>query len=181
MEIHSGRLVALFDLDGTLVNTDSANSAAYDIALAQNGIGRVSGLYGRITSSDIHNLGCGLDCVNSIVKAKVSAYCHELWRTRLGPAADDLRCVIVNRDVFEKVVCLTDSAEQRAIETLRHWSLDGFFDEIVCNGGRGDKYANYFDSFDTDPAACVVWENEEGKIKSAIAAGVKVENIRKVG
>ena len=55
------------------------------------------------------------------------------------------------------------------------------FDEIVCNGGVGDKFANYFDSFDTDPAACVVWENEEGRIKSAIAAGVKMENIRKVG
>ena len=173
--------IAIFDLDGSLVETDEANSAAYDIALAQNGMGKILGLYGRITSSDVRNLGSSMDCVDSIVKAKVSAYCHELWRTRLGPAADDFRCVIVNRDVFEKVVCLTDSAERRAVETLRHWSLDGFFDEIVCNGGRGDKYANYFSDFDSDPAACVVWENENRQIMSAIAAGVKVENIRKVG
>ena len=173
--------IAIFDLDGSLVETDEANSAAYDIALAQNGMGNIRGLFGRITSSDVRNLRCGLDCVDSIVKAKVSVYCHELWRTRLGPAADDLRCVIVNRDVFEKVVCLTDSAEQRAVETLRHWSLDGFFDEIVCNGGRGDKYANYFGEFDSDPAACVVWENEDRQIMSAIAAGIKMETIRKVG
>lgn len=173
--------IAIFDLDGSLVETDEANSAAYDIALAQNGMGNIRGLFGRITSSDVRNLGCSLDCVNSIVKAKVSAYCHELWRTRLGPAADGLRCVIVNHDVFEKVVCLTDSAEQRAVETLRHWSLDGFFDEVVCNGGRGDKYANYFGDFDSDPAACVVWENEDRQIMSAIAAGVKMEYIRKVG
>ena len=180
MKKHQGKLVALFDLDGTLVNTDSANSAAYRVALAQNGMGNILGLYGRITSSTVRNLGCGMDCIDSIVNAKVSAYCHELWRTRLGPAADALQCVIVNRDVFEKIVCLTDSAEQRAAETLRYWSLDGFFDEIVCNAGRGDKYANYFKAFDSDPAACVVWENEEGQIKSAIAAGVKMDNIRKV-
>lgn len=173
--------IAIFDLDGSLVETDEANSAAYHVALAKNGVGNVWGLFGRITSSDVRNLGCGMDCVDSIVKAKVSVYCHELWRTRLGPAADALRCVIVNRDVYEKVVCLTDSAEQRTVETLRHWTLDGFFDEIVCNAGQGDKYANYFRELDSDPAACVVWENEDGQIKSAIAAGVKMENIRKVG
>ena len=173
--------VAIFDLDGSLVETDEANSAAYRVVLDKNGVGNIRGLYGRITSSDVRHLGCGMDCIDSIISAKVAAYCHELWRTRLGPAADDLRCVSINRDVFEKVVCLTDSAEQRAIETLRYWSLDGFFDEIVCNGGSGDKYANYFRSFDSDPAACVVWENEEGQIMSAIAAGVKTDNIRKVG
>ena len=36
-------------------------------------------------------------------------------------------------------------------------------------------------NYDSDPAACVVWENESEKIKSAIAAGVKAENARKVG
>ena len=173
--------IAIFDLDGSLVETDEANSAAYHVALAKNGVENAWGLFGRITSSDVRNLGCGMDYVDSIVNAKVSAYCHELWRTRLGPAADALECVIVNRDVFEKVVCLTDSAERRAVETLRHWSLDGFFDEIVCNGGRGDKYGNYFMDFDSDPTACVVWENEERQVMSAIAAGIKMENIRKVG
>ena len=173
--------IAIFDLDGSLVETDEANSVAYRVALNKNGKENILGLYGRITSADVRKLGCDIDCIKSIINAKVSAYCHELWRTRLNSAADDLRCVIANHDVFEKVVCLTDSAEQRAIETLRYWSLDGFFDEIVCNGGNGDKYTNYFKTFDSDPAACIVWENEEGQIMSAIAAGVKTENIRKVG
>jgi len=99
----------------------------------------------------------------------------------LGQAADDFRCVLLNRNAFDKVVLLTDSTERRAMETLAHYGLTRQFDEIVCNGGRGDKFANYFGSFDSDPAACVVWENEDGKIRSAIAAGVKMENIRKVG
>ncbi len=175
--------VAVFDLDGTLVETDAANSAAYCAALRSYGYCKVSGLYGRITAGAIRSTIAGISDVemNEIVRAKVEAYCHELWRTRLGDAADSLNCVLVNREAFNKVVLLTDGAERRVMETLRHHGLSGCFDEVVCNCGVGDKYANYFKSFDTDPAACVVWENEEGKIKSAIAAGVKMENIRKVG
>lgn len=176
-------ITAVFDLDGTLVETDAANSAAYRTALCECGCGVVSGLYGRITAGAIRAAIDGISDLemNEIVRAKVDAYCHELWRTRLGAAADALNCVLINREAFNKVVLLTDGAERRAMETLRYHGLAGCFDEIVCNAGVGDKYANYFKSFDTDPAACVVWENEEGKIRSAIAAGVKMENIRKVG
>ena len=177
------KAVAVFDLDGTLVETDVANSAAYRDALDGLGIGNVMGLYGRITAGVIRGTMAGLSDLemNEIVRQKVEAYCHHLWRTRLGPAADALKCALVNRKAFEKIVLVTDSAERRALETLQFHGMTGCFDEIVCNEGVGDKFANYFDSFDTDPAACVVWENEEGKIKSAIAAGVKMENIRKVG
>ena len=175
--------VAVFDLDGTLVETDAANSAAYRVALNRVGAGEVSGFYGRITAGVVRNVlvGASEAEIDQILRSKVEAYCHQLWRTRLGDAADALGCVLVNREDFNKVVLLTDSAERRAMETLRYHGLARCFDEIVCNAGVGDKYANYFKSFDTDPAACVVWENEEGKIKSAIAAGVKMENIRKVG
>ena len=173
--------IAVFDLDGSLVETDGANSAAYEYALAGFGAHCVRGLYGRITADMIREVGLNYVDVDAIVKVKIDAYCKELWRTRLGPAANALRCVLLNRNAFDKVVLLSQSAERRAIETLRHCGLQNCFDEIVCNGGDGDKYTNYFKAFDSDPAACIVWENEEGQIMSAIAAGVKTENIRKVG
>ena len=174
--------IAVFDLDGTLIETDAANTAAYHAAMQKYGVD-VFGVYGRVTASVIRQILCDncKDDVDAIVDEKVARYCHELWRTRLGPAANDLECVMVERAVFDKVVLLTDSSERRAMETLNYHSLAGCFDEIVCNGCKGNKYANYFKDFDSDPAACVVWENEEGQIKSAIAAGVKMENIRKVG
>ena len=169
--------IAVFDLDGTLVDTDAANAAAYGVALQKMGCDGVSGIYGRISSCVVRD---AMREMNAVIRTKVESYCRELWRTRLGPASDAFRCVLMNRNAFDKVVLLTDSAPRRAQETLRHWSLNGFFDEIVCNAGQGDKYANYFNNFDSNPAACVVWENENQQILSAIAAGVKIENIRKV-
>ena len=173
--------IAMFDLDGSLVETDEANSAAYEYALARNGIQGVRGLYGRITADTIRDVGLDDGDVDAIVKTKIDAYCSQLWLTRLGPAATALQCVLLNRNAFDKVVLLTDSAERRAMETLGYYGWEQYFDEIVCNGGAGNKYVNYFKAFDSDPAACVVWENEEGQVMSAIAAGVKSENIRKVG
>ena len=173
--------IAIFDLDGSLVETNEANSAAYEYALARIGIQGVRGLYGRITADTVRDVGLGDGDVDAVVKAKIDAYCSELWRSRLGPAAAALRCVLLNRSMVDKVVLLTQSVERRAMETLRYYGLEHCFDEIVCNGGHGNKYDNYFKAFDSDPAACVVWENEEGQVMSAIAAGVKQENIRKVG
>ena len=172
---------AIFDLDGTIIYTDEANSMAYRRALNIVGINNAVGICGRITADVIHEVGLDNVDVDAVIKVKIEAYCRELWRTRLGPAATALECVILNRNIFDKVVLLTDSAERRAMETLGYYGWEQYFDEIVCNGGAGNKYVNYVKAFDSDPAACVVWENEEGQVMSAIAAGVKSENIRKVG
>ena len=177
------RKIAIFDMDGTLADTDAANSAAYSVALARVGVRNMFGLVGRVTADVVRAaMEDGTSVVlDDIVKMKVEAYCGELWRACLGPASEAFRCVLVSRSMFDKVVLLSDGSERRVMETLNHFGWKNLFDEIVCNGGRGDKYANYFGDFDSDPAACVVWENEEGQILSAIAAGVKMENIRKVG
>lgn len=173
--------IAIFDLDGTLVETDAANTAAYNDALRSSGLDTIGGFYGRVSSSVVRAAAFLSDAeLDAVVQAKVEAYCRQLWRTRLGPAVNSFRWVLMNRNAFDKIVLLTDSKERRAYETLCHWGMDGFFDEIVCNAGRGDKYANYFKNFDSNPAACVVWENENKQIMSAIAAGVKMDNIRKV-
>ena len=175
--------IAIFDLDGTLADTDAANSAAYRAAITRVGVRHMVGLYGRVTADVIRSATeCGADAViDDIVRQKIIAYSSTLWRVRLGLAAEAFRWVLVNRSMFNKVVLLSNGSERRVMETIRHYGWEGHFDEIVCNSGNGSKYANYFKNFDSDPAACVVWENEEGQVMSAIAAGVKTENIRKVG
>ncbi len=174
--------IAIFDLDGTLVETDAANSASYRAALSAVTAKTLPKSCGRLTSHVVRVvLDLADDELRAVVQAKTRAYAHELWRTRLGPAAQALRAVLAHRETFRKIVLLTESTTRRAHETLAYWGLLRHFDEIVCNGGRGDKYVNYFGSCDSDPAACAVWENETGKVASALASGVMMENIRKVG
>ena len=177
------RKIAIFDFDGTLAETDAVNSAAYHAALARAGHGNMFGFVGRVTADVVRAAmrDVATVSIDDIVRSKVEAYCRELWRASLGPASEAFRWVIVNRSMFDKVVLLSDGSKRRVMETLNYFGWKNLFDEIVCNGGKGDKYANYFRDFDSDPAACFVWENDKGQIMSAIAAGVKMENIRKVG
>lgn len=183
MKNSKGNLVALFDLDGTLVETDAVNSAAYRRVLAREGIKNVDRLAGRISMRSILTSLGGISKADAhaLSRAKSEEYVRLLWNSDLGPAAEALRMVLASREQFSKVVLLTDGQEQRALETLRYHGLDQCFDEIVCNAGDGDKYLNYFRSHDANPAVTIVWENDNKEIQSAITAGVKTDNIKKVG
>lgn len=183
MKNSKGNLVALFDLDGTLVETDAVNSAAYRRVLAREGIKNVDRLAGRISMRSILTSLGGISKADAraLSRAKSEEYVRLLWNSDLGPAAEALRMVLASREQFSKVVLLTDGQEQRAFETLRYHGLDQCFDEIVCNAGDGDKYLNYFRSHDANPAVTIVWENDNKEIQSAITAGVKTDNIKKVG
>ena len=175
--------IGIFDLDGTVVETDAAVRASYEAAFVRAGSFEDFDFAGRVTMGVIRATKSWITDLEAAVLShlKDEEYAKQLWRSGLGPAAFDLMKIVNGGIPFKKLVLLTDSKERRAMETLRFHGLLGFFDEIVCNGGQGDKYQNYFKGHDSDPAACVVWENESGKIKSAIAAGVKAGNARKVG
>ena len=60
--------IAIFDMDGTLVDTDAANSAAYHAAMQKYGVD-VFGVYGRVTASVIRQILCDncKDDVDAIV------------------------------------------------------------------------------------------------------------------
>lgn len=183
MSNKKGKLVAIFDLDGTLVKTDKINSAAYRSALENLGLDNQElREERRITEQKIISVYPNLTMKQKtkISAAKRKAYCNLLWKSELGPAAEALRMVLKNRETFTKIVLLTDAKACRALETLKYYDMDSCFDEIVCNEGDGDKYMNYFKLHSTNPAVTLVWEDDDEAIEKAISAGVKIRNIRKV-
>lgn len=144
----------VFDLDNTLVRTDAANTAAYRSALLRVGFDTIA-YGGRIMFSVVRMLFPEMSTSDhmNIVRFKEDAYARFLPLTKPGAALRFFRNVYANRRSFAKIVLLTDAKERRARETLRAYGLETCFDELVCNGGRGDKYANYFATHDTDPPA----------------------------
>ena len=100
------RKIAIFDMDGTLADTDAANSAAYRAALARAGVKNMFGLVGRVTADVVRAaMGEGASvALDDIVRMKVDAYCGELWRASLGPVSNAFRCVLLNRSIADYLV-----------------------------------------------------------------------------
>ena len=67
------RKIAIFDLDGTLAETDAANSAAYCEALERAGYRNMVGLIGRVTEDVVCAvIGDGASiAIDDIVRVKV--------------------------------------------------------------------------------------------------------------
>jgi len=69
--------IAVFDLDGTLVETDAANNAAYRVVLERVGRLGVSGLYGRISAKVVRStMGLSDGEMSEVVRKKVDDYCY---------------------------------------------------------------------------------------------------------
>ena len=79
MEMAAEKAIAVFDLDGTLVETDAANSAAYRAALLGCGCGEVSGLYGRITAGAIRAAIAGISDGGKCLRAKCIVQTQARW------------------------------------------------------------------------------------------------------
>lgn len=66
--------MAIFDLDGSLVETDEVKSAAYECALSGFDVHGVRGLKGRITAGMVREMGlCRVD-IDTVIKVKGGIY-----------------------------------------------------------------------------------------------------------
>lgn len=176
------RYTAIFDMDGTLLETDLATNLAYLDALRALGLpaGGLRSCRRRIAKSDIRRLVSDEATLAEVARLKRRAYARHLGQITLGPAAVALRFVLANRQRFGKIVLLSDGEQDRVLQSLKHHNLDHCFDEIVCNAGQGDKYANYFACHDTCPETTLLWENETRQIRAARRAGIHTRHIQKV-
>ena len=176
--------VLLFDMDGTLVDTDFANFLSYKKAIKL-----VIGLDKEIQYNPKERFNrTTLKTVvpnlteteyEKIIQQKDENYKEHLSQTKLNkPVAD----ILLQYSKTNKTVLVTNCREDRALMTLNYYNLtDKFsnliFKQISNNESRMNKFKNAISSLNLSAQTVVVFENEQQEIEDAKLAGISINNI----
>lgn len=176
--------ILLFDMDGTLVDTNFANYLSYkraiqsvkptDTSIPFNPTERFNrSLLKRV----VPNLTESEE--EKIIQQKESNYKEHLSQTKLNTSVAD---ILVEYSKTNKTVLVTNCREDRALMTLDYHNLTDkfshlFFRQISDNGKRVNKYINAITSLNLLAQTVIVFENEKPEIEDAIFAGISINNI----
>ena len=165
--------IHIFDLDGTLAETDRANNAAYRVAAATFGRKLRVWESARVTRQALTFLipEAGLDELNAISYVKQDLFNQFLSLTRVSPSVwQNVVSGVVN-------VVVSNANVSRVSSILRYHEIASSFDQVFCNPGSGNKYAFCLARLGADPCDVSVWENEVGQAALAVQAGIRPERI----
>lgn len=172
--------VIVFDLDGTLIDSDNANLWSYEAAIRKVmsrkvQINLVPGI--RITRQILLELipGIGIKQINEIVAQKEIIYPQYLSRTIVNPSLID----IIENSKNKKIILATNSRRSRAELLLNYHGLAGKFHKkfyMDLNDSIG-KYARIIPEIKKEGDSILLFENDVGDIESAITCGLKLEQI----
>lgn len=176
--------VLLFDMDGTLIETDFANFLSYKKAIesfiqTKNEIKFNSNE--RFNRSSLKNAVPNLTEVEyeKIIKHKEGNYKDYLLETKLNKSVVD---ILLKYHKINKTVLVTNCREDRALMTLNYHKLTDkfssfFFRTFSDNGERINKYKNAISSLSLSVQTVIVFENEKLEIEDAIRAGISINKI----
>ena len=170
--------VFIFDMDGTLVNSDITNFKAYQEALLPTIDLAHKNIAGRITRASLSELGVPRNKQNAIVEKKREVYTKYLNDTIKMPLACRLLDIVAKEHI---TILATRSEKQRAIDTLSHHQLDSKFTHAVYGEdipeGYTNKYSYIIQKYELNPENIFVFEDNEKEIAGAISAGISSTNI----
>ncbi len=170
--------VLLFDLDGTLLDTDMANNCAYEYALykitGQSDYAALSGLR-RITRKDVAVLdGVGTKQLEDIINMKQDDYEYQLRQGRTMPfiTEDILKRSYMNHKCF----LITSADKNRAEKLIQYYQLQRYFQDIIFVNSD-DKYKDISTKLSTDVTKIILFENDPKAIENAFHHGVLKEHM----
>ena len=170
--------VFIFDMDGTLVNSDIANFNAYSEALSPTINLAQRYIAGRITRASLSELGVSRTMQCSIVSKKREIYNKYLKDTIKMPLACKILEIVSKTNM---TILATQSEKQRAIDTLQYHNLHAKFTYSVFREDlqeeQQNKYAHVVQKYNLNPQNIFVFEDNEIEIANALTAGIPQKNI----
>lgn len=170
--------VFIFDMDGTLVNSDIANFNAYSEALSPTINLAQRYIAGRITRASLSELGVSRNMQESVISQKREIYNKYLKDTIKMPLACKILEIVSKTNI---TILATQSEKQRAIDTLQYHNLLANFTHSVFREDlqeeQQNKYAHVVQKYNLNPQDIFVFEDNEIEIANALTAGIPQKNI----
>ncbi|WP_084299618.1 HAD hydrolase-like protein [Dyadobacter tibetensis] len=176
--------VLLFDMDGTLIDTDFANFLSYKNAIQSiiklekeieyNPNERfnrttLKAIFPNLTETEFEK----------IVQQKEENYKEHLSQTKLNKSVAD---ILMKFYTTNKTVLVTNCREDRALMTLNYHNLTDkfsniFFKQNFDNKNRTNKYKKAITDLSLQAQTIIVFENEKQEIEDALLSGISIDNI----
>ena len=172
--------VIVFDLDGTLVDSDYANFLAYEDAVTHVLSKHIKLDFSqsiRITRESLKELIPNITDkqLNDISSYKERIYYKYLSKTKVNSKLIQ----IIAQFQGKEFVLATDSRRCRAELLLNHHGLIGEFSRKIFRDDEDqrDKYARLMSEIPKERTPILVFENDGDSIELAIACGIGIDQI----
>lgn len=171
--------ILLFDMDGTLIETDYANFLAYQKALMESNVKykidfdsnirfnreTLVQLFPNLTSAELRN----------IAQLKNKYYYEYLTETSIIPYTHD---ILKKHAKTHRIILVTASRNARALATLDYHNIIHLFDDYCFKQESSkNKFELFSKQFTINLDQAILFENEEREVQNAINIGIKTQNI----
>lgn len=183
MEILNEKVFLIFDLDGTLIDTDEANFLAYKEAIQQVKNLNLTSLYQsteRFTREQLESIIPNLKIqeYEEIIDIKNNVYNKYLQKTKIITSTIE----ILNKySKTHQIILATNSHKQKANLLLKYHNLSAIFKHEFYkedyNNQEISKYKYAIDYLKINPNLVIIFENDQSEIKQALLAGIPAKNI----